>query len=218
MSRIFTASFGVIPVRFVLSGADLFVSKKDLYAAIMECFTPEIRRLGEKFLDGGLALLGDGEDSDGAILGDSEIGPALHFHAAGNLLSSLSDLTDVDSEALRESSKRVAKLTEWYGEAALNADIFFGRTPYDMLASVKSRLDRLNPPLPVVVSWGDGMYTAECDDLHLVTEAKTFEELTERVWELVPDMIECNELELDPGNVRLRFEVSQEAASGRRAM
>lgn len=218
MSRIFTASFGPAPVRFTLHGGDLFVSKKDLYAVLMECFTPEIRRLGESFLDSGLTLLGDGQDSGGAILGNSEIGPALHFHAAGNLLSSLSDLTDVDSEALRESSFRVNALSTWYAVAVLQADKFFGRTAFDMIESVKNRLDRLNPAFSVVVTQCDGMYTAECDGLHLVTEAETFEELTERVWELVPDMIECNDLPYEPGDIRLRFEVSQGADCARHVM
>ena len=52
------------------------------------------------------------------------------------------------------------------------------------------------------------MFTAECDKLHLVTEADTFEALTERVWELAPDMIETNELGIDPHGTRLRKKAS----------
>lgn len=62
---------------------------------------------------------------------------------------------------------------------------------------------------PVEVTYGYGMYTAVCDALHIVTESKTFEGLTHRVWEVVPDMIEANDLPLDVESIRLRFEVSQ---------
>lgn len=62
----------------------------------------------------------------------------------------------------------------------------------------------------VEVTFGDGMYTAECEDLHLVTEAPTFEALTERVWELVPEMIEANHLALDADRMRLHFEFEQD--------
>ena len=55
------------------------------------------------------------------------------------------------------------------------------------------------------------MFTAECDALHLVTEADTFEALTERVWKLAPDMIEANELGIDPDSLRLNFKFVQSA-------
>ena len=55
-----------------------------------------------------------------------------------------------------------------------------------------------NQPIDVEVTHGDGMFTAECGALHLVTEANTFEALTERVWQLAPDMIEANELLIAP--------------------
>lgn len=218
MSKIYTASFGSLPVRFVLKNEDLFVSKIDLYAAITECFTERIRALGVEFIDKGLCLLGDSADRAPGILGDSEIGPAIHFHAAGALLGSLSDLIDVDSDDLRESSFRVNTLWAWYSESIITAVQFFGRTAMDMLSSVKNRLDRINPAILVHVTQGDGMYTAECDSLHLVTEAYTFEELTERVWELAPDMIEANDLSIDPGSLRLRFELFQDSAISKYAL
>lgn len=68
-----------------------------------------------------------------------------------------------------------------------------------------------NQPIDVEVTHGDGMFTAECDVLHLVTEADTFEALTERVWELAPDMIEANELGIDPDSLRLNFKFVQSA-------
>lgn len=63
----------------------------------------------------------------------------------------------------------------------------------------------------VEVTHGDGMFTAECDALHLVTEASTFEALTARVWELVPDMIEANGLDVDVDSMRIHFNFEQSA-------
>lgn len=63
----------------------------------------------------------------------------------------------------------------------------------------------------VEVTQGDGMFTAECDALHLVTEASTFEALTERVWEIAPDMIEANNLEIELDSLRLSFKFAQSA-------
>lgn len=208
---LFTASFGDLPVRFVVRDGDLCVSKSDLFAAISSCLTPRIQALGVQFIEHGLSLLGDSQDKRSAVIGDSEIGPAVHFHAAGSLLHSLSEMTDVDSPDLRESAFRVNTLLRWYASAAADADEHFGRTMMDLLGSVKTRLDRLNPPLTVDVTYDDGYYVAECDALHLVTEAPTLDELTERTWSLVPDLIELNSLPLDPETVRLRFDVMQSA-------
>ena len=62
----------------------------------------------------------------------------------------------------------------------------------------------------VQVTFGDGMYTAECEELHLVTEAPSLDALAARVWELVPDMIEANGLTCDPDHMRLHFEFEQD--------
>ena len=67
--------------------------------------------------------------------------------------------------------------------------------------------------LPVQVSFGDGMYTAECDNLQLVTEARTLDALRSRVLELVPDLIEANGLNLDPERVRLHFAFAEDMPS-----
>jgi hypothetical protein len=61
-------------------------------------------------------------------------------------------------------------------------------------------------PLIVDVTHSDGYYTAVCDDLHLVTEAKTLDELQARVWELVPELVELNNLPVDTDSMRLRFD------------
>jgi hypothetical protein len=49
------------------------------------------------------------------------------------------------------------------------------------------------------------MWVAECDALHLVTEAETYEGLVRRVWEVMPDLIEVNGLSIAASDVRLRF-------------
>ncbi len=218
MNAIYSANYDNSPVRFVLSGGELFVSKADLFAITTPCFIGPLRQSGQAFLELGLTLIADGKDNSGAILGQSEIGPAIHFHAAGNLLHSLSDLNEVEHEDIRESSLRISAVRGWYAEAASAAFVSFGISIEGMMSSVAQRLERLNPALPVIVTYGDGMYTAECDALHLVTEAKTQEELSEAVWELVPDMIECNQLPLDPASIRLRFEFSQNRTQMQRMM
>lgn len=74
-----------------------------------------------------------------------------------------------------------------------------------------SNIIAFRKPLTVTVTHGEGVYTAECDALHLVTEAKTFETLTARVWELAPDMIDANNLSFDPKSLLFNFEFSQSA-------
>ena len=73
-------------------------------------------------------------------------------------------------------------------------------------------------PVVVNVTYADGMFTAECAALHLVTEADTFEALTERVWELAPDMIDANSLEISPDSLRLSFMFEQSAHDHRLAL
>lgn len=38
----------------------------------------------------------------------------------------------------------------------------------------------------------ENLWVAECDALGLVTEAPTYEELTERVWQIAPELYEMN--------------------------
>ena len=61
-------------------------------------------------------------------------------------------------------------------------------------------------------------FVAECDELHLVTEAPTFEGLTERVWEIAPDLLELNGIPVAPQNLRLRFELEQSPTENRIAL
>lgn len=79
------------------------------------------------------------------------------------------------------------------------------------------RLDRVNPPIDVQVVYDNGWYIAECDALHLVTEAQSMQELTQRAWDLVPDLIELNGFDIDPRTVRLSFNLLQDASQQRMA-
>ena len=71
---------------------------------------------------------------------------------------------------------------------------------------MKNRLDRYNPPFVVSVSHIDGIWIAENDDLGLVTEAKSYDDLTERVWEIAPELAELNELDVDVEDMRISFQ------------
>ncbi|KMW72066.1 hypothetical protein TI10_17370 [Photorhabdus luminescens subsp. luminescens] len=50
----------------------------------------------------------------------------------------------------------------------------------------------------------DDMWIAECDELGLITEAKTYDKLIERVWEIVPELYEMN-LGSNPEAVKISF-------------
>ena len=60
------------------------------------------------------------------------------------------------------------------------------------------------------------MWVAQCDDLHLATEAETCDALIERVRAVVPDIIALNDMGLDPATVRLRFEYEAPALEDER--
>lgn len=212
---IFTANFGKFPVRFVSKGAEVFVCKADLLAALRDCFTENTKSMAEGMFDIGLSMVGDAKDRQAATLGDSEIGPVVHFHAVGNLLNSLSDLTDVDSAELRETSFRVNALWRWYCSTLGLVDDFFGRTLKDLLTSVKTRLDRIAPPFvaEVVFDVESGMWVASCDELSVATEAPSYEAVTERFWEIAPEIAHDNGIDFDESS-RIQFR-HVEGAAGR---
>jgi hypothetical protein len=60
------------------------------------------------------------------------------------------------------------------------------------------------------------MWVAQCDDLHLATEARTYDALIERVRAVVPDIIALNRMGIDPAAVRLRFEYEAPALEDKR--
>lgn len=57
----------------------------------------------------------------------------------------------------------------------------------------------------------ENLWVAECDALGIVTEAKSFEDLTKQVQELVPDMIEANQIQLGGRKPYLNFSHLEEA-------
>lgn len=61
----------------------------------------------------------------------------------------------------------------------------------------------------VSVSVHNGIWTAVCDALGLVTEADSYEALTERAWEIVPELSELNDIGVDASSIRLRFTQEQ---------
>ncbi|MBK0000047.1 MULTISPECIES: DUF1902 domain-containing protein [Erwiniaceae] len=55
----------------------------------------------------------------------------------------------------------------------------------------------------------EGVWVAECEELGLVTEAPTYEELTQRVWDIAPDLYRMNGLGENPEHLRLSFNHQQ---------
>jgi addiction module RelB/DinJ family antitoxin len=53
----------------------------------------------------------------------------------------------------------------------------------------------------VMATFNEGIWTAECDALGLVTEADSYEELQKRAREIVPELAELNDVK----NYKLRF-------------
>ncbi|MDD5275001.1 MAG: DUF1902 domain-containing protein [Methylovulum sp.] len=61
----------------------------------------------------------------------------------------------------------------------------------------------------VEVSVLDGIWTAECGPLGLVTEAESYDDLLERVWLIAPELAELNNVGVDAEHLRLRFSHEQ---------
>jgi hypothetical protein len=57
-------------------------------------------------------------------------------------------------------------------------------------------------PLAVQVTHADGMWIAECAVIGLVTEAETYEALTQRVWAIAPELAALNHLDIAPDRLR----------------
>ena len=66
-------------------------------------------------------------------------------------------------------------------------------------------------PIDVDITYCDGKFTAQCETLHIITKADTFEQLIESVWNLAPNMIEANKLGMNPDILRLNFKFAQSA-------
>ncbi|NUU68417.1 hypothetical protein HQN64_20235 [Enterobacteriaceae bacterium BIT-l23] len=63
MSRIFTANFDGVDVRFVNIGDDVFVSQGDFVQAVRKCMTDDMKHLADMIVSGGVKIMGDGLDS-----------------------------------------------------------------------------------------------------------------------------------------------------------
>lgn len=217
MNNIYIASFGNIDIRFVNVGDDVFVSQGDFIRAMESCLTDDMKHIAGLFISGGVRIVGDVSDSRSAILGDSVIGPAIHFHAVGNILTSLVDMKNESNPSLRESCYRMNSLLQWYSIALSEADQYFGRDVADLLSSVKRRLDRLNSPFTVNVIHDGDVWVATCDELGLVTEAPDYESLTQRVWDVAGDMLDENDIDQDLECLRLYF-VQEQVSDDRMAL
>ena len=60
-------------------------------------------------------------------------------------------------------------------------------------------------PFIVNVSVCDGVWTAECDTLGLVTESESYEQLIKRALEIAPELAELNAIQINPEAIKLRF-------------
>lgn len=217
MNNIYIASFGNIDIRFVNVDDDVFVSQGDFIRAMESCLTDDMKHIAGLFITGGVKIVGDTSDSRSAILGDSVIGPAIHFHAVGNILTSLVDMKNESNPSLRENCYRMNSLLQWYTIALSEADKYFGRNVADLLSSVKRRLDRLNSPFTVNVIHDGDVWVATCDELGLVTEAQDYESLTQRVWDVAGDMLDENDIDQDLECLRLYF-VQEQVSDDRMAL
>lgn len=56
-----------------------------------------------------------------------------------------------------------------------------------------------------------GMWVAVCDEIGLVTESETYEGLTERVWEIAPEIAVENGIDVSTDAMRISFHQDQTA-------
>ena len=65
----------------------------------------------------------------------------------------------------------------------------------------------MNPvTFTIEVMEDQGVWTAVCDAIGLVTEADSYEALTQRVWEIAPELADLNGYSVQPDSLILRFE------------
>ncbi|QIC69813.1 DUF1902 domain-containing protein [Acinetobacter indicus] len=209
MHKLYTAHFENNVARFVLTNEskDVFVSKKDISNILLSVCTPDFKPIFSGFFDSIVRDFLDTYDKRGAVIEIDTIGPVVHFHAIGNILHILGDLHSVSQTSrFKENSFRFNTVSKWYIQASIEATNELDLSLQDFLISVKNRLGRYNPPFVVSVSHIDGIWIAENDDLGLVTEAKSYDDLTERVWEIAPELAELNELDVNVEDMRISFQ------------
>ncbi|VEH66651.1 Uncharacterised protein [Rodentibacter pneumotropicus] len=127
-----------ISITIYFKNDELFVSKADLIAIFYDFFPVSYRTFVDEIINNGIPnIIGDKHDITSGIIGQSEVGAVIHFHAVGNLITSYSELTDVDSDVLRNAAYQVRTFSHWYIKALSKADEHFGRTIEDLFMSVK---------------------------------------------------------------------------------
>lgn len=209
MNKLYTAHFENNIARFVITdeSKDVYVSKKDISNILLSVCTPDFKSIFANFFDNVVREFLDTYDKRGAVLEIDTIGPVVHFHAIGNILQVLGDVhSESQTSRFKENSYRFNAVSKWYLQASIKATNELDVSLQDFLVSVKNRLDRYNPPFVVSVTHTDGMWIAENDDLGLVTEAKSYDALTERVWKIAPELAELNDLGVDVDEMRISFQ------------
>ncbi|HDL7604572.1 TPA: DUF1902 domain-containing protein [Yersinia enterocolitica] len=77
--------------------------------------------------------------------------------------------------------------------------------------------DLAQPPFIIKVINDHGVWVAECDELGLVSEAGSYEELTEKVWEIAPELYLANHLGDNPEGIMLTF-IQEQPSDSRMAL
>lgn len=206
MKNIYKAQYGNITVRFAMRDGDLYVSWDDI-ALVFEDFSPEYAK--KVALEEGLSIVADSQDQTAIVVDVDTIGKAVNVFAVGTLISSLAALASEHDKGLLEIGIPAQAAFKWYFSVISDANDYFDRGLGDIMASAIKRMDRVNPALPVNITYSEGVYTAVCNELYLVTESKSLDELQELVWDLAPDLIDLNDLDIDPENLRLSFLLEQ---------
>lgn len=206
--NIYTATFDGIPVRFVLmpNQQAIFVSREDVIQALSVCMTDDMRPALDKIGVEGFDYFADKTEKAAAVIEVDTIGPVVNAFSPGNLIHNLSEMRNVEQEGIRESAFRISSLYLWFSNIFSMASDHFDLTLVDTLHMANDHLDKHIPAYVVNVEEYDGVWVAVCDELGLVTEADSFEELTERVWKIAPELAELNIENVDIDNLRLRFE------------
>ncbi|CDH26096.1 DUF1902 domain-containing protein [Xenorhabdus bovienii] len=214
---IYSAKFGDKTIRFVVIKMELYVSRTDIVEIFRECAADYVKLEVNGLVDDWLKGMADAQDRKSAMLGESSIGPVVHFYTISHLLHTMSDFNESRNDELIALGRRINALFRWFSDASYQAHEHFGITIFEMLNSVSKRLDRLNDFFVVNVIHEGDVWVAECDELGLVTEAKTYDELTEQVWEIASELYELYELVGDSEYIRIKF-VQEQSSDSRIAL
>lgn len=79
------------------------------------------------------------------------------------------------------------------------------------IADIVYGVKDMDKVLNVDITYDDGYYTAECSAINLVTESDSLSELHKFICDLTPDLIELNEINMNPDEVLFNYHFSQSA-------